>query len=84
MDGSNHDMVQILAQTLSTVLNPLIQNTTQSKQQMSAQMVRITEFFGVPQPIRQPQRAPIRENRGIVLEEDVTINQNPQLDRRNH
>ena len=28
MDESNHDMVQMLAQTLSTVLNPLIQNTT--------------------------------------------------------
>ena len=32
IDESNHDMVQMLAQTLSTVLNPLIQNTTQSNQ----------------------------------------------------
>ena len=28
MDESNHDMVQMLAQTLSTVLNPLIQTVT--------------------------------------------------------
>ena len=44
----------------------------------------MTEFFGVPQPIRQPQRDPMREDQCVVLEEDVTINQNPQLNRRNH
>ena len=42
---------------------------------MTAQMARMTEFFGVPQPIRQPQRASMREDQGVVLEEDVTINQ---------
>ena len=36
MDESNHEMVQMLTQTLATVLNPLIQNTTQSNQQMTA------------------------------------------------
>ena len=45
MDESNHDMVQMLAQTLSTVLNPLIQNTTQSNQQMTAQMTCMSNFF---------------------------------------
>ena len=44
----------MLDQTLSTMLNPLIQNTTQSNQQMAAQMTRMAEFFGVPQTIRQP------------------------------
>ena len=77
MDESNHDMVKMLSQTLSRVLNPLIQNTTQSNQQMTTQMAGMTEFFGVPQPIEQPQRAPMREDQGVVLEEDVTINQNP-------
>lgn len=38
MDESNHKMVQMLTQTLTTVLNPLIQNTTQSNQQMTTQM----------------------------------------------
>ena len=51
MDESNHDMVQMLAQTLSTILNPLIQNTTQLNQQMAAQMTRMAEFFRVSQPI---------------------------------
>ena len=84
MEESNHDMVQMLAQTLSTMLNPLIQNTTQSNQQMTAQMTRMAEFFGVPRPIRQPQRAPIRGTQSIVLEEDVTINQNLQPIGMNH
>ena len=48
MDERNHDMVQMLAQTLSTVLNPLIQKTTHLNQQMTAQMTRMDEFFGVP------------------------------------
>ena len=47
-------------------------------------MTRMDEFFGVTQPIRQPQRELIRENQGIVLEYDMTINQNPQQDRINH
>lgn len=36
MDKSNHDIVQMLAQTMGTILNPLIQNTTQTNQQMAA------------------------------------------------
>ena len=77
MDESNHDMVQMLAQTMGTIFNPLIQNTTQSNQQLAAQMTRIADFFGVPQPPRQPQREWIRENQGLVFGEDVTINQTP-------
>ena len=78
MDESNHDMVQMLAQTMGTIFNPLIQNTTQSNLQLAAQMTCIADFFGVPQPPRQPQREFIRENQGLVLGEDVTINQTPQ------
>ena len=84
MDESNHDMVQMLAQSLSIVLNSLIKNTTQSNQQMAAQMTRMAEFFGVPQPIRQPQRELIRGNHGVVLEEDMTTNQNPPPDGITH
>jgi hypothetical protein len=49
MDESNHEMVQMLTQTLATVLNPLIQNTTQSNQQMKTQVARMSEFLGIPQ-----------------------------------
>lgn len=49
MDKSNHEMVQMLTQTLTVVLNPLIQNTTQSNQQMTSQVAQMFEFLSVPQ-----------------------------------
>lgn len=54
MDESNHEMVQMLANQMNTIFNPLIQNTTQTNQQMTTQMTRIADFFGVPQPPRHP------------------------------
>lgn len=36
MDESNHEMVQMLANQIGTIFNPLIQNTTQTNQQMAA------------------------------------------------
>lgn len=71
-------MVQMLTQTLTTVLNPLIQNTTQSNQQMTTHMARMDDFFGVTQPHRHPPRDGIRENQGVTFEEDPTVNQIPQ------
>lgn len=53
MDESNHEMVNRFAQEISTILNPLIQNTTKINQQMATQMTRIAYFFGVPQAPRQ-------------------------------
>ena len=44
-------------------------------------MTCMAEFFGVPQTIRQPQRIPIRVNQGVIMEEDLTVNQNPQIPR---
>lgn len=78
MDKSNHEMVQMLAQTMGTIFNPLIQNTTQSNQQMAAQMTCISDFFGVPKPPRHPQREWLRENQGLAIEDDLTINQVPR------
>lgn len=75
MDESNHEMIQMLAQTIGTILNLLIQNTTQSNQQMAVQMTRIADFFGVLQPHRHPQRERVRENQGLTIEDDFTINQ---------
>lgn len=56
MDESNHEMVQMLTQTLTTVLNPLIQNTTQSNQHMTTQVARMSEFLGIPQHQRPSPR----------------------------
>ena len=56
MDDNNHDMVGVLAREMSTIFTPLIQNinrtnqeNTHAYQQMSAQMARITDFFGAPE-----------------------------------
>ena len=37
---------------------------------MLAQMTHIAEFFGVPQLTTHPQREWVRENQGVILEED--------------
>ena len=81
MDDSNHEMVGVLAQQMSTIFNPLIQSTTQTNlqnshanQQMEAQIGHLADFFGAPrEPTRQPQPTWIRENQGIVFQEEPTI-----------
>lgn len=74
MDESNHEMVQKLAQTMNIVFNPLIQNTMQANQHMAAQMTRLTQFFGVPQPPPQPRRELVRENQGLVIGDNPILN----------
>lgn len=81
MNESNHEMVQKLENQMNIIFNPLIQNTTQTNQQMAAQMMHIADFFGVPQPPRHPQREWMIENKGISFEEDPTINQVQQNQR---
>ncbi|XP_050895285.1 uncharacterized protein LOC127101898 [Lathyrus oleraceus] len=71
-------MVQMLTQTLATVLNPLIESTTQSNQQMTAQVARMSEFLGIPQHQRPLPRDWVRENQELTFEEDLTIKQIPQ------
>ena len=44
-------------------------------------MTRIADFFGVPQPLTHPYRECVRENQGVILEEDPTINQVQQNQR---
>ncbi|XP_058725914.1 uncharacterized protein LOC131597222 [Vicia villosa] len=83
MDKSNHEMVGVLAQQMSTIFNPLIQNATQknlqnvqANQQMAAQMGRISNFFGaLRETIQPPNRDWVRENQGRACKEDPTINQ---------
>jgi len=50
---SNHEMVNMLTQQISTMFNPLIQNTNQSYQDLATQMRRIADLFTSPQPIHQ-------------------------------
>ena len=85
MDDSNHEMLGVLAQQMGTIFNPLIQSTTQTNlqnaqanQQMAAQIGRLADFFGAPrEAVRQPPPQPtwVRENQGIIFQEEPTINQ---------
>jgi len=47
MDGSNHDMVNMLTQQIGTIFNPLIQNTNQSYQALATQLGRIADLFSL-------------------------------------
>ena len=48
MEESNHEMVNMVAQQIGTVINPLIRDTNTSYQMLSAQMERIANYFGAP------------------------------------
>ena len=48
----------------------------QANPQMVAQIWHLADFFGAPrEPTRQPQPTWIRENQGIVFQEEPTIDQ---------
>jgi len=68
MDESSHEMVNLLIQQISTVFNPLIQNTNQSYQALAIQMGRIADFFSPPQTVHQQ----------ISLIQNIPQIQNPQ------
>lgn len=74
MDESNHKMVHMLTQQIGTVLRPLIQNSTQSYQQLATQMTRIGNFLGAP-------RVQVRHNflpENLVPQEEVYDETNDQ------
>jgi len=48
MEESNHEMLNLLTQHISTMFNPLIQDTNNSYQALYIQMERIANFFGAP------------------------------------
>lgn len=61
MDESNHEMVHMQTQQMGTILRPLIQDPTQSYQQLETQMTRIRDFFGAPRvSVRQNPMPPPR------------------------
>lgn len=54
MDSSNPNMIKMLTQQISTVFNPMIQNTNYSYQLLTHQMDWIVDLFGAPQTLIQP------------------------------
>jgi len=63
MEDSNHEMANQVTQQIGTIINPLIRDTNNSYQALSAQMEQIANFFGAP-PARNilvPQNQDARE-----------------------
>lgn len=90
MDKSNHEMVHMLTQQIGAVLRPLIQNSTQSYQQLATQMTRIGDFLGDPRaqfrhnfppenPV--PQREVYDE---INVQQAPVVEEQPRLAQRPH
>jgi hypothetical protein len=48
MEDNNHERVNMVTQQIGTVIHPLIRDTNNSYQALSAQMERIANFFGAP------------------------------------
>jgi len=78
MEDSNHEIVNQVTQQIGMIINPLIRDTNNSYQALSAQMERITNFFGVPPvrntPVPQNQNAREVENHGEVADNQVPRN----------
>ncbi|XP_050898411.1 uncharacterized protein LOC127105285 [Lathyrus oleraceus] len=73
MDESNHEIVHMLTQQIGTILRPLIQDSTQSYQQLETQMTRIRDFLGVP-------RAPVRQNPTPPPQPETPVRQEEMMD----
>src|ERR1044072_3838852 len=69
VDDRNHDMDNMMTQLIDNVINPLIDHTNNSCQQLATQMGRIADFFGGPQPQIRPlptiQHVEINPKEGI-------------------
>ncbi|XP_050875892.1 uncharacterized protein LOC127079548 [Lathyrus oleraceus] len=74
-------MVHVLTQQMGTILRPLMQDSTQSYQQLATQMTRIEDFIGAPRAqVRQTPPPPPRPEIPTRHEEtvDETIEQEHQ------
>jgi len=77
MEDKNHEMVNQVTQQIGTVINPLIRDTNNSYQALSAQMERIANFFGAP-PVRNTLVPHNRNARAIETPAEGLDNQMPR------
>ncbi|XP_050919014.1 uncharacterized protein LOC127136510 [Lathyrus oleraceus] len=59
MDDSNHELVNMLTNQMSTVFNPLIQESTETNRQVANQLTRLCNFLGAPARQITPMIRPI-------------------------
>ena len=77
MEDSNHEMVNQVTQQIGTIINPLIRDTYNRYQAMSAQMERIANFFGAP-PARNTPAPQNQNTRAIEIPAEGLDNQMPR------
>jgi len=77
MEDSNHEMVNQVTQQIGTIINPLIRDTNNSYQALSAQMERIANFFGAP-PVRNMSVPQNQNARKVEIPAEVAKNQEPR------
>jgi hypothetical protein len=71
MDEANHEMVNLVTQQMSAVINLLIRDTNNSYQALSVQMERMANFFGAP-PVRN---VPVAQNANVRPTENLAEEQ---------
>jgi len=77
MEDSNHEMVNQLTQQIGTIINPLIRDTNNSYQALSAQMEQIAKFFRAP-PVRNTSVPQNQNAREAKIPVEVVDNQVPR------
>jgi hypothetical protein len=75
MDEANHDMANLVTQQMGAITNPLIRDTNNSYQALSAQMEWIADFFGAP----AARSTPVTRNLNGGSIEPPTVSQNAQV-----
>jgi hypothetical protein len=75
MDEANHEMANLVTQQMGTIINPLIRDTNNSYQALSAQMERIADFFGAP----ATRSTLITRNLNVGSAEPPAVSQNAQV-----
>jgi hypothetical protein len=75
MDEANHEMANLVTQQMGAVINPLIRETNNSYQALSAQMERIADFFGAP----AARDRPVTRNPNVGSVENPAVSQNNQV-----
>jgi hypothetical protein len=75
MDEANHEMANLVTQQMGAVINPLIRESNNSYQALSAQMERIADFCSAP----AAQDRPVTRNPNVGSVENPAVSQNNQV-----
>ncbi|XP_050918790.1 uncharacterized protein LOC127136249 [Lathyrus oleraceus] len=76
MDGSNHELVNMLTNQMGIVFNPVIQESAETNRQVANQLTRLCNFLGAPTlQMAQVVRKTIPDQVEIGTAEDETVHE---------